>query len=249
MARFNNPSLSHQHSRAVMDLIVEHDDFLDSVTTVADFGCGAGFDIQWWANLHDREDPPKPRNFLCYAVDNNDQAWGVDPHDRITFIKGDFENKLLSRKVDILWCHDAFQYATDPLNTLRVFNQQMDVNGMLYICIPMMINSFNNRWKMEGRSFELYNHTPLSMIYMLGLSGFDTRNAYMFKGPSDPWLHIAIHKNDERFFDPKVMGWHDLANEGLLHDSVMESISRNGYPIHSEIVYPWLDHENHFFSA
>ena len=122
MARFSNPGMSHLHSKSVLTLIDQHEDFLDSIETVADFGCGAGIDLQWWATLETHDETPKPRNLICYGVDITDQHWGLE-HERITFIKADFERKVLPRKVDIIWCHDAFQYAVNPLNTLKLFNE------------------------------------------------------------------------------------------------------------------------------
>jgi trans-aconitate methyltransferase len=71
MAQFKNALASHAHSRPIMDLIYQYDSFLDSLEVVADFGCGSGLDIEWWATLTTRDDPPEFRNYLCYAVDKN----------------------------------------------------------------------------------------------------------------------------------------------------------------------------------
>ena len=248
MARFKNLDSSHQHSKAVMTLIDQHEEFMDSIETMADFGCGAGIDLQWWANLEDHGDVPKPRNLQCYGVDITDQHWGIE-HERITFIQGDFEKRLLPRKVDVIWCHDAFQYATNPLNTLRLWNEQINTNGMLYICVPMHINNVQGRWSMEAWNQEYFSWTPLSLIYALAVNGFDMRDAYMYKAPSDPWLHAVVFKSNLEPMDPKTTTWHDLSSAGLLHDTVMASIQTFGRPVQNHIVYPWLDHENHYFSA
>ena len=48
---FKNAYASHDHSRGILDLIYGYDSFLDSLSIVADFGCGAGLDAEWWATL------------------------------------------------------------------------------------------------------------------------------------------------------------------------------------------------------
>ena len=49
MAPFKNAYESHDHSLDVLNLLYGYDSFLDSLTTIADMGCGVGYDSQWWA--------------------------------------------------------------------------------------------------------------------------------------------------------------------------------------------------------
>jgi DNA-binding transcriptional regulator WhiA len=51
----------------VLDIISAYDDFMDSITVIADMGCGSGLDIEWFATLCDRDDPPRPYNYVCYV--------------------------------------------------------------------------------------------------------------------------------------------------------------------------------------
>ena len=51
MELFRNGLESHAHSLDFLELIMRYDSFLDSVTTVADFGRGLGYDVQWWDTL------------------------------------------------------------------------------------------------------------------------------------------------------------------------------------------------------
>jgi hypothetical protein len=59
MGPFKNSLESHAHSRTILDLLYEYDDFMDSITVVADMGCGDGQDMIWWNTLYNREDPRK----------------------------------------------------------------------------------------------------------------------------------------------------------------------------------------------
>ena len=76
MGQFKHQLESHQHSRETLDVLYGYDSFLDSLEVVADMGCGSGLDINWWATLETRDDPPEPRNYVCYAVDKKIQ---IDP--------------------------------------------------------------------------------------------------------------------------------------------------------------------------
>ena len=51
MVPFKNAYESHEHSRKTLDLLYGYDSFLDSIESVADFGCGSGLDTHWWATL------------------------------------------------------------------------------------------------------------------------------------------------------------------------------------------------------
>ena len=71
MEQFKNALESHDHCRQILDLIYGYDSFLDSLSVIADFGCGDGLDVEWWATLETRDDPPEPRDYKVYAVDKN----------------------------------------------------------------------------------------------------------------------------------------------------------------------------------
>ena len=71
MGLFKNYQESYDHTQFIRDLLYQYDTFLDSLEVIADFGCGDGSNIEWWAKLETRDDPPEPRNYLCYAVDKN----------------------------------------------------------------------------------------------------------------------------------------------------------------------------------
>jgi hypothetical protein len=46
--------------------------------------------------------------------------------------------------------------------------------------------------------------------------------------------------------DPKTTTWFDLADKNLLHPSVVQSITKNGFLKQEEIIMPWLDKENYY---
>jgi SAM-dependent methyltransferase len=245
MAQFINVHRSHEHSLNVLNLLYEHDTFMESISSMADMGSGSGLDAHWWASATTRDDPPESLNIHCYAVDNNPSVHIAEEHPMITKITGDFEKRVLSKQVDVIWCHDAFQYAVNPLNTLKLWNQQLNENGLMYIGLPMHNYKQNGQMFHTSTHYEYFPHTPLSMIYMLALNGFDCKDGYLRKAPNDPWFHIAVFKTDIEPMDPRTTSWHDLAEKGLLHDSIVNSLHRHDAPHIEDLLFTWLDKENY----
>ena len=118
--KFVYPGDSHRHSLQVLNALYEYDDFMESIATVADLGCGSGEDLEWWATRTTREDNPQPLNIQCQGIDLLEQLPMAKKHDNITYQRTDFEGKIHApqKGFDILWCHDAFQYCVNPVQTL-----------------------------------------------------------------------------------------------------------------------------------
>jgi SAM-dependent methyltransferase len=250
MAQFKNAQESHSHSLKTLNLLYEYDSFLDSLESVADFGCGAGLDARWWSQLETRDDPPEPRNYLTYAVDRN--LTHVDPAlktlDNVYIVDADIDGPdvPVPRLIDLIWCHNTFQYVTDPMRTLRTWNQQLTVNGMLVLIFPQAQHYAYNRLQTHSYSGCYYSHNLVNLIYMLAVNGFDCRDAYFLKEENDPWLSAAVYKTDIAPMDPKTTTWYDLADLNLVSDSVMDSLNKYGYVKQEELVTVWLDKDFHF---
>ena len=247
MARFKNHYESHAHSLQTLTAIYEFDTFLDSLEVIADMGCGTGLDALWWATLTTRDDPPEPHNYVSYAIDKDIRR--IDPRlseiKKLRVVEADFETVRLPRTVDLMWCHDAFQYAINPLATLRHWNSLMTADGMLILTIDQSISSDYNRLVQRADSYCYYNHNICSLIYMLAVNGFDCKDAYVLKNVNDPWLHMAVYKSSVEPMDPATTSWFDLAEKELLHDSVVDSITRWGHLRQEDIIYPWFDKDWH----
>ena len=244
---FRNSYDSHDHSRGILDLIYGYDSFLDSLSVVADFGCGIGLDVEWWATLETRDDPPEPRDYLVYAVDKENK---IEPHiaelKNVKFIQADFEDdNILPRKVDLLWSHDSFQYAVNPLNTLKVWNEQMSMNGMLVLNVPLAQTYSYDR--IQTRSFNgcYYNHNLCTLLYMLAVNGFDCRDCYIYTAQNYGWVHIAVYKSMSPM-DPASTTWYDLIDKNLVHDSIITSLNTYGHVRQEDLIFTWLDKDWRF---
>jgi SAM-dependent methyltransferase len=249
MTQFKNSQESHEHSRKILDILYGYDSFLDSLETVADFGCGNSLDLQWWATLETRDDPPEPRNYKCYAVDKNIKRvdLSVSSLPNVRVIEADLEgiDPPIPRTIDFIWCHDTFQYLLNPLQTLGMWNRQLTPNGMLLLSFPQSTYYEYNRLKNTSRSGCFYNHNIVTLMYMLAVNGFDCKDAYFYKDTEDPWLSAAVYKTDIKPLDPKTTTWFDLADQDLLNDSVVECLNRYGYVKQDEIITTWLNKDFH----
>lgn len=237
-----------RHSETVLSEIRNYDAFLDSLHTIADMGCGTGEDIHWWATLETRDDPPKPYNFNCFAVDIDEAKLAQVPTlPNIHKFNRNFNDyPMLPGSVDLLWAHDSLQYSHNPLETLKIWNKNMTVNGMLVISIPQSNGVEYNRYYSRTYEHCFYNYTPTSLIYMLAVNGFDCRDAYLLKKFQDPWIQIAVYKSNIEPMDPASTTWEDLIEKNLLHPTVVNSIRKHGHIRQEEIVMPWLDRENYY---
>lgn len=244
MALFKNPQESHEHSLKVLMALREYDTFLESLSVIADMGAGAGLDAEWFATLTTRDEKPEPLNYLVYAVDQNIQQLEVDTTviKNIKPMEGNFEDRVIPRQVDLIWAHDSFQYALDPFKTLASWKNTMTVNGMLVLSIPQTTywDSRIGKLVVSNHSGQYYSYNVLNLMYMLAISGFDTRDAFFYRDPDSPWLYAAVYASEYGPLDRSAT-WHELAEKYLINDSVMASINKYGYARLEDVVVRWLD--------
>jgi len=250
MVPFKTYFESHEHSLQTLNLLYSYDSFLDSLEFVADFGCGHGLDTKWWATLETRDDPPEPRNYKTYAVDINTGSLDkeVKDLDNVFVINEDFDSNdcPVPRPIDLIWCHNSFQYVTNPVSTLKTWNQQLVENGMMILIFPQNTHYAYNRLVNNSYNGCYYNHNIVNLMYMLAVNGFDCKDAYFLKEENSPWLHAAVYKSNIAPMDPKRTSWYDLADLNLVSDSVKQSLNKFGYVKQEEILTTWLDKDFHF---
>jgi len=242
MAQFKNSHDSHSHSLEILNLIYGYDSFLDNLSSIADMGCGDGLDAEWWATLQTQDDPPEPRNYKVYAVDKDINR--IDPstlkfNKNITPMQGDFETRVVPVLVDLIWAHDSFQYATDPIKCLTTWKSGLNTNGMLMLAIPQT-TYLNKISLVVENDNQLHNYNLLNLMYMLAITGFDVHDAYFYRKENTPWLYAAVYATDRAPL-PTTTTWIELANLNLVNESVRESINRYNFPKLNELVVTWLD--------
>lgn len=239
-----SPEESHAHSRQTLDLLFEFDDFMQSIDIMADIGCGAGLDLEWWATRTTRDESPRPLNIRCVGIDQLDQLPVAHKYRNITYQQRDFEREQLhsgTRVFDVMWCHDSFQYVTEPLRVLPLWRLSLAENGMLVIIVPQTTNIAGRRQDFYQRDFCYHHWTLVSLIHILAVSGFDCHDAYFRKLPDDAWLHVVVYRGQHEPLDARRTTWYDLCDLGVLPESAARSILRHGHLRQQDLVLPWLD--------
>lgn len=242
--KFVTTTESHQHSLETLNLLQEHDDFMFSIKTVIDLGCGNGDDLKWWATRTTRDENPQPLNIDCTGVDCNSSISQLKDHANIKYQITDFETAITPLKggYDILWCHDAFQYATGPLKTLSNWWDLASPGGMLYIGMPITQRIHQRQLDYHLTNGSYYHHTLVSLIYMLATCGWDCRFGFFKQTIQDNWVHACVYKSEQAPMDPKTTSWYKLSELNLLPASADKSIHAHGYLRQQDLIIPWLDH-------
>jgi SAM-dependent methyltransferase len=243
---FKTPKESYEHSLKTLNGLYEYDDFMLGITTMIDLGCGEGLDLEWWATRTTREDSPRPLNIKCTGVDIIEPSRVVRKYPNITYQKIDFESKIsrpiVKQTYDLLWCHDAFQFAINPIHTLSEWWHIASPDAMLVIIVPQTTNIFRRKLNFTLQNKCYYHHTIVSLIQMLALTGWDCRDGFFQKSLRDDWISCAVYKSEHKPMNPKETTWYDLQEKKLLPISAEQSVLRNGYLKQEDLVLPWLDH-------
>ena len=241
---FETPQESHIHSREMLDVIETFYEFMISVNTVADMGGGAGLDAEWWATREtdpdvDTTGKAQPLNIKTFVID--DQAKFDVKHSNVTHLKLDMENTGLdSEQYDVITSHNSFQYALNPISTLRHWWDLCNLNGMLALQIPQTTNIKYNRHDISNPNNEYHHYTLVNLIHMLAVSGWDCKSGLFIKDLRDPWIKAVVYKGEVKPQDPRTTSWRDLANLDLLPDSAAESINKWGYVKQQDLILPWF---------
>ena len=245
MSLLPNAEQSHAHSLQTLNALYEYDDFMESIATVVDLGCGSGQDLELWSTRTTREDNPQPLNIKCTGVDILDELSIARQYPNVTYQKTDFEGNIYppgNNKFDILWSHDSFQYAINPVTTLSNWWNIASDGGMLAVIVPQTTHIQRHQLAITQPSGCYYHYTMVSLIHMLAVSGWDCKHGFFLKNPRDPWLHAIVYKSEQGPLDPKKTNWHTLSELGLLPDSADRSVYAHSELRQRDLVLPWLDH-------
>ena len=241
---FATPQHSHEHSRRVLDMLYEYDDFMSSITTLVDLGCGSGADLEWWATRTTRDDTPQPLNIACKGIDLVPALALADRLSNVKYHSQDFEEplELLDGKpYDVLWSHDSFQYCLNPVATLARWWEVAADDAMLAITVPQTTNMYRGHQHFTQES-GVYNHyTVVSLIHMLAVAGWDCKNGFFQKEANDPWISAVVYKSPIGPQNPHTTSWYNLAEQELLPLTVSDCINRYGEVRQSELTLIWLN--------
>ena len=247
---FGSPHESHQHALETLSLLEQYQDFMMSIDSMCDVGCGDGLDLEWWATrtVEDDNGNAQPLNIKCTGIDLKESLTSTKVYKNISYERRDFESAPeVSNKYDVIWCHNSFQYALNPLSTLMFFNRMLTKGGMLALTVPQTTNVVYHKQEFDQIDGQYYNYSIVSLIHMLAVNGFDCKGGFFKKNPEDPWIHAIVYKSRHAPMDPRTTRWIDLMEKDLLPDSADISINKCGYVRQRELVLPWINKSNASF--
>ena len=235
---------SHLHSLQVLNQLYQYDDFMLSLKTVLDLGCGQGEDLVWWASRTTKDETPQPLNIQCTGVDLEPNLKLTKKRNNIFYQSSDFESDITPtpQGYDVLWCHDSFQYAQAPVKTLSNWWHLASPGAMLCLAIPVTQRIHRGQLDYYLPSGSYYHYTMVNLIYMLATAGWDCRSGFFKQSPTEPWIHAIVYKSEQEPQDPKTTTWHKLSELKLLPESANRSIFAHNYLRQQDLVVPWLDH-------
>lgn len=240
---FIHPGDSHQHSLETLNQLYEHDDFMFSLRTVVDLGCGSGDDLIWWATRTTRDDDSQPLNIKCHGIDLGGNSLVVNQHKNITYQQGNFEDPIIAPEggFDVLWCHDAFQYAVNPIQTLSNWWHIASPGGMLSLTVPVTQQIHRRQLSYVLPNGHYYHHTMVSLMYMLATAGWDCGAGFFKQTLTEPWIHAVVYKSSQPPQNPYKINWHTLVEQNLLPQSAVKSIYAHSALRQQDLVVPWID--------
>jgi SAM-dependent methyltransferase len=240
---FRNPQESHEHSLQTLDELFRHDDFMLSIKTVIDLGCGSGRDLEWWATRTTRDEEPVPLNIKCTGVDLIERPTITKQYTNIKYQQSNFEGIIQTPpdKFDVLWCHDSFQYCLNPIQTLSKWHEIASDGAMLVIVIKQTTNIHRHDLDFAQEDGAYYHYTLINLIHMLAVAGWDCKAGFFKKDPTDPWIHAVVYKSSHSPMDPATTRWYDLVEKELLPATADKCINAKGYLEQKSLTLPWLD--------
>jgi SAM-dependent methyltransferase len=189
--RSDSPSL------VALNVLYEYDDFMSSIGTLVDLGCGNGEDLEWWATRTTRDENPIPLNIRCVGVDLVERLPVAKQYPNITYQRTDFEGLIYppaNQLFDILWCYDAFQYAINPIGTLGRWQDIASEGSMLAIGVPDTMILQHKQWAFSQPAGCYYHHTMVSLIYMLATAGWDCASGFFLQPTDEQWIYSIVYK-------------------------------------------------------
>jgi SAM-dependent methyltransferase len=243
---FVSTQLPEQSSLKILNALYEYDDFMESIKTVIDLGCGYGKDLEWWATRTTRDDNPESLNIKCTGIDRLESIPVATKYSNISYQKIDFEsdiyNKCNRTKFDLLWCYDSFQFCINPIQTLLNWrNNVVSENGMLILAIPQTVTASKGKIDAVQASGCYYHYTLVNLIHMLAITGWDCRSGFFYREPNDSWIYSVTYTGKQENFNPASTLWYDLVDKNILPESAEKSIMAHGYLRQQDLLLPWLD--------
>jgi SAM-dependent methyltransferase len=245
----NNDSASRSHSLNMLWGLSTFGEFMESISTVLDVGCGTGHDALWWATATDgAEESPQPLNIQVTGLDiqdNINKEYAIPGNLKFQF--EDWNTVTFKKQFDVVWTHNTLHTTQDPLKFLHKMNEFCADGGMLALSFPTTSNMFYG-----DPDYRIYQEAPHSitmihLIYMLVLSGFNCNDGFFTKQPGTNIISAIVYKDTDEVYnhgDCPLAEYNDL-----LPDSCQEQLQKYNYLTNKGLLLRWLDYQSLDYST
>ena len=229
-----------------LELLYDHDDFMDSLRNVADMGAGEGDDAIWWATRYTRdEEEPRPLNIKVAAVEIQTQGITRKTQKNVRWIARDFaDTGIEHNSIDLVWCNNSLQCSPEPFKALTHWHDIMRQDAMLCLTVPYNhgLRYFRDDMRIDSQVLPgaYFNYTPANLLLLLASCGFDCRGGHFKFIHGQPWIYAAVYKGDAK--PQAVMNWYELLDKKLLPVSAEQAIRSKGTLSDSDLIVEWIDH-------
>ena len=219
------------------------DDFKASVKHMADFGCGKGYDVEYWGHMQEFTEDGKPGRYLninCVGFDLDAES-NTPSRKNIKYKNHDFNSHdvIWSVPFDIVWCHNLMQHIYSPVEFLGRVNKAMATGSMLYLCVPSTVTVFQNKFQNYTPGLHYNTFTVSQILYLIAINGFDVKDFYLQKEKHVDLIQVLTYKEMEPL--PYNTTWYEMADMGILNDNITELVMKNGTLNDQGLITTWLD--------
>lgn len=236
--------LTTDGSIQVLELLGDHNEFMDSIHDICIIEDQTGHYTSWWSDYRSHDDQ-KESQFKITNICTNERH--PEEHKRKNvknllveeFDKTNIEDDTF----DFMWAHNILQKQVEPFKVLNHWWNILEEDAMLCVSVPLRTYIDDlNRWRTESYPGEYFNWNMLSLIQVLAVSGFDCADGHFKFKRGENFLWASVYKGTQKPLDPKKTSWYDLAEKNLLPHSLLDCINRFGHAKIDKLVVEWLDH-------
>ena len=215
-------------------------DLFVNMLHVCDFGCGDGFNTQWWCDQapYDDADP--------YA--NHTKVSGIDLIDSKTDKFDRTQGDILSMpykddEFNLGWCHYTLQQLKDPVLGLIEMKRVMTDYSLLFVTVPQPLDTEYNRLKTKFSQFDRVFYTLPILITHLAMAGWDCRGGYFLKEENNRDIFAVVKPMREWKApnDPYELNMYDLMDRKVLPESTDDMIKSKGYFDETVLLLKWMN--------
>ena len=182
-------------SLPVLQLLGEHHDFMESLSSIALMEDATGDDAAWWSDYQiDPADKSTKLDIKISVYGKQNRIRNANKRPNMRFINCDVGNTgTAANSYDLIWANNCLNFAENPMQTLRHWWSLLKEDGMLCLSVPQtaFIDDLS-RWQIYGYSGQYFSWNIVNLIQMLAVNGFDCRDAHFKQQQPDPHIWASV---------------------------------------------------------